>query len=72
MQMQLWMQQRQTYADWGDTLIMIAGDERMLITFEVVIVNITRKETVYYFWSSKDERNTVYYFWISKDERNKQ
>jgi hypothetical protein len=51
---------------------MIAQKERMPITFEVIIINITRKETVEYFWSSKDERNTVYYFWISKDERNKQ
>jgi hypothetical protein len=70
--MQLWMQQRETYADWGDKQIMIAEKERMPITFQVIMEDITRKETVNYFWSSKDERHTLYYFWISKDERNKQ
>jgi hypothetical protein len=34
----------------GDTLIMIAGEERMLITFEVIIANmiIIKKKIVYY------------------------
>ena len=51
---------------------MIAEKERMPITLEVIMEDITRKETVKYFWSSKDECNTIYYFCISKDERNKQ
>jgi hypothetical protein len=47
-----------------DKRIMIVGEERMPITFEVVIMNITRKETVYYFWCSKDE---VCYLWTGKN-----